>query len=186
MDGRKRNYRLKAVANESLTLRGFLICPKCNKLLTGSASKGHTKYYSYYHCTDGCPCRYRSDNVNQLFVHEIKKYIPRPEIVDFKELLKEELNDQNNHLQDDSRQLRLQIKELQEKIADYTRFAQVLLAISTFLMIGLLIPSGIKSMVQSFVMMGSIIVFLVLAFFFFKRVRTLRDQLEESEYEENC
>ena len=35
-------------------------------------------------------------------------------------------------------------------------------------------------------MMGSIIVFLVLAFFFFKRVRTMRDQLEESEYEENC
>lgn len=56
------------------------------------------------------------------------------------------------------------MKELQEKIADYTWFAQVLLAISTFLMIGLLIPSGIKSMVQSFVMMGSIIVFLVLAF----------------------
>ncbi|WP_439874153.1 YrhC family protein [Bacillus mycoides] len=78
------------------------------------------------------------------------------------------------------------MKELQEKIADYTRFAQVLLAISTFLMIGLLIPSGIKSMIQSFVMMGSIIVFLVLAFFFFKRVRTMRDQLEESEYEENC
>ncbi|EJQ14839.1 hypothetical protein CN941_17080 [Bacillus cereus] len=78
------------------------------------------------------------------------------------------------------------MKELQEKIADYTRFAQVLLAISTFLMIGLLIPSGIKSMVQSFVMMGSIIVFLVLAFFFFKRVKAMRDQLEESEYEENC
>lgn len=78
------------------------------------------------------------------------------------------------------------MKELQEKIADYTRFAQVLLAISTFLMIGLLIPSGIKSMVQSFVMMGSIIVFLVLAFFFFKRVRTMLNQLEESEYEENC
>ena len=36
------------------------------------------------------------------------------------------------------------MKELQEKIADYTRFAQVLLAISTFLMIGLLIPSGVK------------------------------------------
>ncbi|EEL86134.1 hypothetical protein CN445_23865 [Bacillus cereus] len=78
------------------------------------------------------------------------------------------------------------MKELQEKIADYTRFAQVLLAISTFLMIGLLIPSGIKSMVQSFVMMGSIIVFLVLSFFFFKRVKAMRDQLEESEYEENC
>jgi Na+/melibiose symporter-like transporter len=78
------------------------------------------------------------------------------------------------------------MKELQEKISDYTRFGQVILAISTFLMVGLLIPNGAKETVQIFAMMGSIIVFLVLAFFFFKRVRTMRDQLEESEYEENC
>jgi len=57
LDGRKRHYRLKVVANESLPLRGFLICPLCIKILTGSASKGFTKYYSYYHCTDGCSCR---------------------------------------------------------------------------------------------------------------------------------
>jgi site-specific DNA recombinase len=55
--------------------------------------------------------------VNQLFVYEIKKYIPKSEIVDlFKELIAEELSDQTNHIQDDSKQLRLQIKELQEKI----------------------------------------------------------------------
>jgi site-specific DNA recombinase len=118
LDGRKRNYRLKAVSNESLPLRGFLLCPKCNKLLTGSASRGHTKYYSYYHCTDGCSCRYGADNVNQQFVYEIKKYIPKSEIVDlFKELIAEELNDQTNNIQDESKQLGLQIKELQEKIA---------------------------------------------------------------------
>ncbi|MEP7257461.1 MAG: zinc ribbon domain-containing protein [Flavitalea sp.] len=118
LDGRKRNYRLKAVCNESLPLRGFLLCPKSNKLLTGSASKDHTKYYSYYHCTDGCSSRYRADKVNQLFVSEIKKYIPEPAIIDlFKELIAEELSDQTNNVQDDSKQLRLQIKKLQEKIA---------------------------------------------------------------------
>ena len=118
LDGRKRNYRLKAVSNESLPLRGFLLCPKCNKLLTGSASKGNTKYYAYYHCTDGCSCRYRADNLNKLFVCEIKKYIPRTEIVDlFKVLLTEALDDQTDHIQDDSNKLRLQVKELQEKIA---------------------------------------------------------------------
>jgi len=104
------------VANESLPLRGFLICPLCTKLLTGSASKGHTKYYSYYHCTDGCSCRYRAEKVNEEFVYELKKYIPRPEIVDlFKKLITETWNDQTNHLQDNSKQLRLQIKELEEK-----------------------------------------------------------------------
>ena len=119
LDGRKRNYRLKVVSNASLPLRGFLICPKCNnKLLTGSASKGMTKYYSYYHCTDGCSCRYRADNVNSIFVTELKKYIPRPEMIDlFKITLSEAWYDQTNHLQDDSKQLQLQIKELEDKIS---------------------------------------------------------------------
>ena len=118
LDGRKRHYRLKVVSNESLPLRGFLICPLCNKLLTGSASKGHTKYYSYYHCTDGCTCRYRSDYVNTIFVSELKKYTPRLEMIDlFKITLSEAWYDQTNHLQDDSKQLRLQIKELEEKLS---------------------------------------------------------------------
>jgi hypothetical protein len=40
LDGRKRNqYRLKVVSNSTLPLRGFLICPTCGKVLTGSASK---------------------------------------------------------------------------------------------------------------------------------------------------
>ncbi len=118
LDGRKRNYRLKVVSNESLPLRGFLICPLCNKVLTGSASKGHTKYYSYYHCTGGCSCRYRADNANIIFVTELKKYAPRPEMIDlFKITLSEAWYDQTNHLQDDSKQYRLQIKELEEKIS---------------------------------------------------------------------
>ncbi len=118
LDGRKRNYRLKVVSNATLPLRGFLICSKCGKLLTGSASKGHTKYYSYYHCTDGCSCRFRADNANQLFVYELKKNIPRPEMVDlFKILLTEAWCEQTNHLQDDSKQLRFQVKELEEKIS---------------------------------------------------------------------
>ena len=118
LDGRKRHYRLKVVSNESLPLRGFLICPSCNKLLTGSASKGRTKYYSYYHCTDGCSCRYRADNLNNVFVTELKKYIPRPEMIDlFKIILSEAWYDQTNHLQDDSKQLQLQIKELEEKLS---------------------------------------------------------------------
>ena len=118
LDGRKRNYRTKVVSNESLPLRGFLICPLCNKILTGSASKGLTKYYSYYHCTDGCSCRYRADKVNNIFVAELKKYIPHPEITDlFKITLSETWYDKTNHLQDDSKQLQLQIKELEEKLS---------------------------------------------------------------------
>ena len=88
------------------------------KILTGSASKGHTKYYSYYHCTDGCSSRYRADNVNHQFVDEIKKYIPRPEMIDlFKIVLTEAWYDQTNHSQVDRKHLLLQIKEMEEKIS---------------------------------------------------------------------
>jgi site-specific DNA recombinase len=55
--------------------------------------------------------------VNQRFVYELKKYIPRPEMTDlFKILLTEAWYDQTNHLQDDRKQLLFQIKELEEKI----------------------------------------------------------------------
>ena len=40
------------------------------------------------------------------------------------------------------------MKELQEKIEDYTRFGQILLAVSTLLMVGLLIPTGAKETIQ--------------------------------------
>ena len=59
-------------------------------------------------------------SINYFFTRS-KRYTPKPEIVDlFKGLIAEELNDQTNNFQDDSKQLRSQIKELQEKIV-YTR-----------------------------------------------------------------
>lgn len=40
LDGRKRYYKPKLVVNAVLPLRGFLFCPVCGKILTGSKSKG--------------------------------------------------------------------------------------------------------------------------------------------------
>jgi len=71
------------------------------------------------------------------------------------------------------------MKQLQEKIVDYTRFGQILLALSTILMLGLLIPNGEKQMLQLYVMMGAIVGFLAASFFFFYRVRKLRERIEE-------
>ncbi|MFJ8217140.1 YrhC family protein [Bacillus cereus] len=75
------------------------------------------------------------------------------------------------------------MKELQGKIEDYTRFGQILLAVSTLLMVGLWIPNGAKETIQSFVMMGSTVVFLSLSFFFFQRVKVMREQLKGNECE---
>ena len=40
------------------------------------------------------------------------------------------------------------MKELKGKIEDYTRFGQILLAVSTLLMVGLLIPNGAKETIN--------------------------------------
>ena len=119
LDGRKRSqYRLKVVSNSTLPLRGFLICPTCGKILTGSASKGHTKHYSYYHCFAGCKFRHRADAINQQFVYELKKYIPRPEMAElYKIVLQEAWHSQTAHLLDDRKQLLKQIKELEDKLS---------------------------------------------------------------------
>ncbi|MCP1125271.1 YrhC family protein [Bacillus sp. 3103sda1] len=76
------------------------------------------------------------------------------------------------------------MKELQQKIADYIRFGQVMLALSAFLMLGLLLPNGQKETVQMFAMMGVIVAFLGGSFYFFRRAKVLRDKLEENENEQ--
>lgn len=119
LDGRKRGqYNLKVASNESMPLRGFLLCPECGKLLTGSSSKGRRKYYSYYHCTQGCTIRFKTDIVNNVFVSELKKYIPQAALFEaYKLVLTEAWNDQTNHLRNDRKQLLSQIKELEGKVS---------------------------------------------------------------------
>ena len=74
LDGRKKKMRLKMNVDENLPLRGLLICPKCRRMLTGSASQGRRKYYHYYHCSSSCGFRYRAPEVNESIVGEIRKY----------------------------------------------------------------------------------------------------------------
>ena len=119
LHGRKRNtYRLKVVSNTSLPLRGFLLCPQCGKILTGSASKGRNKYYSYYHCFDGCTCRFSADAVSDCLIYELKKYIPRPEAIDvYKVVLTESWYSQTAPLLNDRKELLAQVVQVEDKIA---------------------------------------------------------------------
>jgi hypothetical protein len=118
LDGRKRLYKPKIASIASLPLRGSLICPKCGKFLTGSASKGRTKYYSYYHCFDGCTCRFPADVANNAFVGQLKQFVPRAELREiYKIALLEAWYDQANHSQDDKAKLIKEMKEIEGKIA---------------------------------------------------------------------
>ncbi len=88
LDGKRRLYKLKKESTD-LQLRGFLICPSCGKILTGSASKGRSQRYYYYHCISPCKARFKAHEANQLFSKELKKLMPRPGMG---ELYKEVIN----------------------------------------------------------------------------------------------
>ncbi|UQB69780.1 recombinase family protein [Epilithonimonas zeae] len=64
----------RIINEERYPLRGLLLCPHCNKNLTGSSAKGRSKHYYYYHCTTSCGFRYNSEIVNDLFVEELSKF----------------------------------------------------------------------------------------------------------------
>ncbi|WP_416827378.1 YrhC family protein [Ectobacillus polymachus] len=76
------------------------------------------------------------------------------------------------------------MKDLQTKIADYNRFGQVLLALSTILMLGLLVPNGEKVWSQFIAMITAVGGFLGLSFFFFFRAKQVRERIDELEENE--
>jgi site-specific DNA recombinase len=118
LDGRGRKYRLKTVATVSLPLRGFLLCPVCGKVLSGSASRGRVKYYAYYHCFGGCTHRTRADHVNDLLTAELKKYTPNPKWQPIlKSFLYKAYHQQTGRSSDDKKHLTEQIKDLEGKLS---------------------------------------------------------------------
>lgn len=91
LNGRKKVYSAKLEENVIMQLRGFLLCPRCDKNLCGSRSRGRTgNYYYYYHCTSRCGARFRTEVVNELFLAELRKLIPNPGMAEvYKEIINE-------------------------------------------------------------------------------------------------
>jgi site-specific DNA recombinase len=117
LDGRKRKYLPKVESKPTLPLRGFLVCPECGKILSGSVSKGKRLYYSYYHCFGGCNYRLRAEGPNDQFVAELKKYIPREDALDmYKVALQDAWLSQTSHLYEERTKIRQAIKEIKEKL----------------------------------------------------------------------
>ena len=74
------------------------------------------------------------------------------------------------------------VKELQEKMTDYTQFAFILLTVSVFLYIGVLIPpSQGKEIFQVYLLMGTTVLFLSFSFYFFQKAIKCKRQLNDTE-----
>lgn len=99
LNGRGREYRAKIQGHSKFPLRGLLICPRCGRKLTASTSKGRNNYYSYYHCSKGCPHRISTEKLMDALQMELKKYVPRKEIwALFKKILIETYYDLTGNL----------------------------------------------------------------------------------------
>ena len=117
LDGRGRNYRPKVETSLELPLRGFLRCPECMKMLTGSKSKGRNRYYTYYHCFGGCTHRFRAEKANELLAVELQKFRPREEIKDlYVELINEAYYEQTKGIQDEKRNILAQLKDYEKRL----------------------------------------------------------------------
>ena len=118
LDGRKRTFLPKIISKPTLPLRGFLKCPSCGKILSGSISKGRHEYYSYYHCYNGCNFRLRADSLNDQFHKELKRFTPREDVTEmFKISIQDIWVSQTLHLLDERTQVNQEIREIKEKIA---------------------------------------------------------------------
>jgi len=58
--------------NNFFFLKGFLICPVCERKLRGSFSRGSTKTYPYYHCSRGCKTRIKADIINNNYSEKLQ------------------------------------------------------------------------------------------------------------------
>ncbi len=111
LDGKHRNYKSK---NESqdLQLRGHLLCPVCGKILTGSASKGRSKRYSYYHCISPCKTRFKAKEANDKFLCELRKYVPRPGMSElYMEICNELVKQRTKVQRDDLKMIKLELEK---------------------------------------------------------------------------
>ena len=127
LDGKKAKSQPKNFGKKSdLPLRGFLICPRCGKILTGSASKGNGGKYFYYHCSQGCKERFRASKANDRFVELLEQIRPKEEVKPLYEAILKDLllecesgkKDDLKFIDSEIRKINARLENLQDKLAD--------------------------------------------------------------------
>jgi site-specific DNA recombinase len=93
LNSKRRQRGKKENLKHLFPLRGFLLCPYCNRKLSGSFSQGRHAKYRYYHCCEvRCKGRFKADNLDLAYEEQLKKIRIRPEV---QELFRLVLEDEN-------------------------------------------------------------------------------------------
>lgn len=119
MDGNVNPARpnVKVLSDDNLPLRGFLLCPDCGHLITGSASTGRSgnKYY-YYHCQSPCSYRYKSEIINSKFLEILQSLEMRASKNYLKKVLKQNFEKLINNPQKERKAILLEIDRLNSRL----------------------------------------------------------------------
>ena len=126
LTGRKRKRPVRNTLKEELPLRGFLYCAQCGRKITGSASKGNGGRYFYYHCTKGCPERFRAVDANDQFQNELQKICVNANAIelyhavlkDYNKLSKEEKEKYQQPIKAEIERCRTRINSARELMLD--------------------------------------------------------------------
>ncbi len=115
LNGNQRATATKSDSVNMLPLRGFLKCPLCHRMLTGSGSKGSNGRYYYYHCSSvNCKCRFKAEDVNLYFETDLLKYKLEPAAGElFRMVVIDEFRSSNREELDERRNICKQIEELE-------------------------------------------------------------------------
>lgn len=120
LEGKERPVRTKCKSMEAFPLRGFLDCAKCDRQLTGSASKGKKGgYYFYYHAQAeyGCGCRYKAEVLNEAFVKELQKFVPKPGMVElYQEIIQDIYKNNFGETRNQHVELTDEIKKINDRV----------------------------------------------------------------------
>ncbi len=123
LSGNKRIAATKPFSPKELPLRGFLQCPLCHRMLTGSASRG--KYggrYYYYHCSEGtCKSRFKAETVNSYFENQIKSYELSPLVAELFKKVVLDVFKSSNSMELDERKTLMKMIEDQEAMLSSAR-----------------------------------------------------------------
>lgn len=123
LNGNKRAVATKSNSVNLLPLRGFLQCPLCHRMLTGSGSKGRNGRYYYYHCSSAdCKCRFKAEEVNLYFETELLKYKLAPGAGElFKMVVMDEFKSSNRDELDERRNICKLIEEQETMLSNARR-----------------------------------------------------------------
>jgi site-specific DNA recombinase len=118
LKGKRKPYQSKTQASE-LPLRGHLLCPVCNRVLTGSGSKGNGGIFHYYHCqaNTGCKTRFQANKANSAFEELLKTFqFDKETVRQYRNILDEVFRKNDNERSAEKAKLQRDIENVERRL----------------------------------------------------------------------